>query len=328
MSGTNFKYGIQSQGVPILGGGGLFTQGDSYFVDPTNGDDGNDGKSVSQAKATILAAYNLTTAGQNDVVYYMAGTSGVASFTATLTWSKSYTHLIGVCSPIMMGQRARIFQNASASGLNPLINITGSSCMFKNLYIFQGVADATSKVCVQVTGNYNYFDNVHFYGIGNDTMDVDEAASLKLDGANFCKFVNCVIGGHTITAGSAATNCEIWLDGETSQHVFEDCMITRRISHTTNHPLVLVEDALGFGAWIKFTRCDFIYTSVNMAVKGDTIFSIPAISSKTRVFILRDCMGMSGTTSATDWDSNNRGVLYANMPDATASAAGGLATTQ
>lgn len=325
---SRFKYGITSQGVPVIGGQALLTQGNSYFVDPTNGSNSYNGKTIGRAKATIAAAYALATAGQNDVIYYLAGTSAVASFTAALTWAKSYTHLIGVCSPVMMGQRARIFQDASTAGLSPLINITASSCMFKNLYIFQGVADATSKVCVQVTGNYNHFDNVHFYGIGNDTMDVDEAACLKLDGAHFCKFTNCTFGGQTITAGSAASNCEIWLDSETSQHVFEDCTIIRRISHTTNHPLVLVEDALGFGAFIKFTRCDFIYTSVNMAVKGDTIFSIPAISSKTRVIILRDCLAVAGTTVATDWDSSNRGVLYANMVAPAGSAAGGLSTIQ
>lgn len=325
---SNFKYGLKSQGVPILGGQALFTQGNSYFVDPTKGSDSYNGKTIGRAKATIAAAYALATAGQNDVIYYLAGTSGVAAFTAALTWAKSYTHLIGICSPVGMGLRARIFQDASTSGLNPLINITASSCIFKNLYIFHGVADATSKVCVQVTGNYNYFENVHFAGIGNNSMDVDEAACLKLDGAHYNKFVGCHIGLDTIDAGSAATNCEIWFDSESSKSEFVDCVIYRRIEHTTNHPLVLVEDALGIGAFTIFKRCLFLYTSVNMAVKGDTIFSIPAISSKTRVIILQDCIAVAGTTSATDWDSNNRGILYNNQVAAASAAAGGLATIQ
>lgn len=324
---TDFDHGVRSQGVPILGGGGLMSQGKSYFVDPTNGSDSYDGKTATTAKATVPAGYALLTAGQNDVLYYMAGTSSI-SLSATLTWAKSYTHFIGVCAPVNMNQRARIFQTATATSLNPLINITGSGCSFRNFYVNQGVNDNGSKVCIQVTGDRNYFENVHFNGIGHDTMDVDEAACLKMDAAHFCRFVNCVFGSQSTNCGSAATNCEIWFDTESSQNTFEDCIITRRIDHTTNHPLVLVEDALGIGAFNLFRRCLFMYTSVNMAVKGDTIFSIPAIGSKTRIIVLQDCMAVAGTTSATDWDSNDRGVLYANMVAPAASAGGGLGTIQ
>jgi len=327
MGNTNFKYGIKSYGVPVLGGEALLTQGNSYFVDPTNGSDSSDGKTPATAKATLTAGEELLTAGQNDVLYYMGGTSSI-SLSATLTWDKSYTHLVGVCAPVNMNQRARIFQTSNATGCNPLINITGSGCSFRNFYINQGVADATSKVCVQVTGDRNYFENVHFNGIGNDTMDVDEAACVKLDGAHFARFVNCVFGSQSTSAGSAATNSELWLDGESSQCTFEDCIFTRRIEHETNHVLVQVEDALGFGAFMLFRRCLFMYTSVNQAYTGGSVFEIPAISSKTRVIILQDCMAVAGDTSATDWDSNDRGVIFNNAVAPAASAAGGLATIQ
>ena len=327
-SPTKFPHGISSQGVPILGGGGLFTQGKAYFVDPTNGNDSFDGKTVKTAKATIAAAYALTTSGQNDVVYYLAGTTGATSFTAALTWSNSYTHLIGICSPINMGQRARIFQASATTGLSPLIDVTGSSCMFKNLYIFHGVADATSKINVRVTGEYNYFENVHFAGIGNDTMDVDGAACLKLDDAHYNRFVNCYIGLDTIDAGSAATNCEIWFDTESSKNVFEDCMIYRRIEHNTNHVLVRVNDALGIGSFTEFKNCIFQYFATNQAYHGTTVFGIPAISSLTRRIILKDCMAISGNSTPISWDSSSRGITFANMVAPAATAAGGLSTVR
>lgn len=327
MSPTNFKYGIQSQGVPVLGGEALLTQGNSYYVDPTNGSDSYDGKTIDRAKATLTAGEELLEANQNDVLYYLAGSSSI-SLSATLTWDKSYTHLIGVCAPVNMNQRARIFQTSTATSLNPLINITGSGCSFRNFYINQGVDDAGSKVCVQVTGDRNYFENVHFNGIGNNTMDVDEATCVKLDGAHFARFSNCVFGSQSTSAGSAATNSELWLDGESSQCTFEDCIFTRRIEHETNHVLVQVEDALGFGAFMLFKKCLFMYTSVNQAYTGGSVFEIPAISSKTRVIILQDCMAVAGDTSATDWDSNDRGVIFNNAVAPAASAAGGLATIQ
>lgn len=323
---SNFKNGLLNYGGPV-GAQTLFTQGNSYYVDPTNGSDSYDGKTVDRAKATLPAGYALLAANQNDVLYYMAGSSSI-SLSATLTWAKSYTHMVGVCAPVNMNQRARIFQTSDATALDPLINITGSGCSFRNFYINQGVADATSKVCVQVTGDRNYFENIHFNGIGNDTMDVDEAACVKLDGAHFARFVNCVFGSQSTSAGSAATNSELWLDGESSQCTFEDCIFTRRIEHETNHVLVQVEDALGFGAFMLFKNCLFMYTSVNQAYTGGSVFEIPAISSKTRVIILQDCMAVAGDTSATDWDSNDRGVIFNNAVAPAASAAGGLATIQ
>lgn len=324
---TDFPKGITSYGVPVVGAQGLMTQGKSYFVDPTNGNDSYDGKTPATAKATLTAGEELLTANQNDVLYYMAGSSSI-SLSATLTWDKNYTHLVGVCAPVNVSQRARIFQTSDVTGLDPLINITASGCSFRNFYVNQGVADATSKICVQVTGDRNYFENVCFNGIGNNTMDVDEATCLKLNGANYCRFVNCFFGSHATNAGSAATNSEIWMDGETSQCTFEDCIITRRIEHETNHVLVQVEDATGFGAFMLFKRCLFMYTSVNQAYTGGSVFEIPSISSKTRVIILQDCMAVAGDTSATDWDSNNRGVIYNNTVAAAGSAAGGLATIQ
>ncbi len=322
-----FPRGITSYGIPVVGGQALMTQGKSYFVDPTNGSDSYDGKSLSRAKATLTAGEELLTAGQNDVLYYMAGTSSI-SLSAQLVWDKNYTHLIGICAPVNMSQRARIFQTSDATGLSPLINITASGCSFRNFYINQGVADATSKVCVQVTGDRNYFENVHFNGIGNATMDVDGASCVKLDAAHFCRFVNCTLGSQSMDAGSAATSNELWFDTESSQNTFEDCIFTRRIEHETNHVLVQVEDALGIGAFNLFKRCLFMYTATNQAYTGATVFEIPAISSKTRIIVLQDCMAVAGDSSATTWDSNTRGVLFNNAVAPAATAGGGLATLQ
>lgn len=327
MSGSDFPHGITSMGVPVIGAQGLMTQGNSYFVDPTNGSDSYDGKTAKKAKATLPAGEDLMVANQNDTLYYMAGGSSI-SLSEKLTWDKSYTHLVGVCAPVRMNQRARIFQTSGSTGVSPLIDITGSGCSFRNFYVNQGADDNTSLVCVQVTGDRNYFENIHFNGIGHNTMDVDEATCVKMDGAHFATFKNCAFGSQSTNAGSAGTNSELWFDGESSQNVFEDCIFTRRIEHETNHVLVQVEDALGIGAFNLFKRCLFMYTSVNQAYTGGSIFEIPAISSKTRIIILQDCMAVAGDGSATDWDSNNRGILYANMASPTASAAGGRATQQ
>jgi hypothetical protein len=225
-----------------------------------------------------------------------------------------------------VAQRARIFQTSTATGLSPLINITATGCSFRNLYVYQGVNDATSLINVQVTGGRNYFENVHFAGIGNNTMDAAGACSLKLNGADECLFKHCSIGLDTVARGSAA-NSEILFDTAATRNTFEDCMIYAYIEHATNHPLVKLADTTSADRYIIFKSCLFNHFSVNGAVTPTTVFSIPA-SHQTCAIILQDCTAVSGTSSATDWDSNDRGHIWNNTPAAAAGAAGGLGTNQ
>ena len=69
--------------------------GNEYYVDPTNGSDGNSGNSATDAKATLIAGEALLEADQNDILYLIAGTSG-ATLAAAMTWDKSNTSLIGI----------------------------------------------------------------------------------------------------------------------------------------------------------------------------------------------------------------------------------------
>jgi hypothetical protein len=51
---TNYPNGVTSFGIPVMGGGGIpATFGNVWFVDPTNGSDGNTGKSTTDAFASI-----------------------------------------------------------------------------------------------------------------------------------------------------------------------------------------------------------------------------------------------------------------------------------
>ena len=169
-------------------------------------------------------AYAATVTNSNDVIYYFGGSSS-QSLTDTLTWSKNYVHLIGVCAPVGIGNRARIFMTAGLDDAT-MITISGSGCIFKNISIFHGIDDAAALVAVTLTGERNYFENVRIAGIGNDTQDAAGAASLKMDGCAENTFVNCVIGLDTVAAGTAA-NSEILVDGSASRNLFKNCKIVR-----------------------------------------------------------------------------------------------------
>ena len=291
--------------------------GNIFVLDPTNGDDTNPGDTFEKPFKTLAAAYAACVSGQNDVIVYVPGASSI-TLSAALDWTKSYTHLVGLCAPTMVGQRCRIFQLSTLTAASPLLTISGSGNIFKNLYIFQGVADATSLINVSVTGGRNYFENVHFAGGGDTLQAVDGGASLKLDGAEENTFVNCTIGVDTVAA--AAGMVGILFDGDAHRNLFKNCHVRMLAGHT-GAAFVEVADATGIDRDTIFDNC--LFTNTNAAnYTMASAFVIPAISANrpARIF-LKECM-LYGVTKL---DASDRGVLMGNMNAVTAADLSGVA---
>ena len=285
-----------------------------YCVDPTNGSDSNAGTSFKAPLASIAAAYALCVAGQHDVVLLLAGATG-NTLSAALTWSKDYTHLVGLCAPVRTAQRARIFQLSTLTAASPLITISASGCIFKDLYIFQGVADATSLINVSVTGGRNYFENVHFAGGGHATQAVDGGASLYLNGAEENYFKDCTIGVDTIDAGTGMSG--ILFAGEAHRNHFQNCVVRMRAGNAGAN-WVEIADATGIDRDTLFDRCIFLNNSATSLTSG---FVIPAGMGAPRKLFLKDCM----LYGATKLDANDRGVLFGNMSAVTGADGSGVA---
>ncbi len=303
-------------GVPVMAGVPYSKDAKYYYVDAATGSDSNDGLSPDKALATIIAAEDKCIANRHDTVFYIASGSGV-NMTAALTWDKNYTHLIGICAPTQAAQRARIFQLSTLTGASPLLNITATGCIFKNFYIFQGVADATSLINVAVTGGRNYFENVHFAGGGHATQAVDGGASLKLDGAEENTFVNCTIGVDTISAATGMAG--ILFDGEAHRNRFIDCDLTM---YAGNNGAIFAEvaDNTGIDRYNIFRNCLFLNTS---STSMTTAFAIPAGMGAPRRIYLVDC----ALHGAGDWDSSDRGIVFQNNGTITVGGNAGLMLT-
>lgn len=322
MAQSNFPHGLTSQGVPILGGGGIFTQGKSFFLDPVNGNDSYSGTEVKKARKTFANAYKLLTANKNDVLYYFSGSSGLTS-TCTLHMDKAMTHLVGVCAPAQEGQRARIFFT-ELSSVTPAISVTANGCSIRNIYLNSAIGSAGALVCGYVSGNECYFENVNFRGPALDAaQDITGNYSLTLNGAVECTFRNCVIGnsGYALTAGATLS-----FDTNASRNKFIGCTIYSRIGHASTHPLVLVVDASGIDGINWFEDCTFQYTSESQAYSGTSVFSIPDTTDSIDCISLKDCYGISGNTSDIAWDSASRDTLSINMSSPTAAGSYGKAT--
>lgn len=286
-----------------------------YIVDPTNGSDNNNGTSFKTPLATLAAAEELCVANQNDVVLYLAGSSSI-TLSAALVWDKNYTHLIGLCAPTRTAQRARIFQLSTLTGASPLITISASGCIFKDLYIFQGVDDATSLINVSVTGGRNYFENVHFAGGGHATQAIDGGASLKLDGAEENTFVKCTFGVDTIDAATGMM--AVLFDGEAHRNLFEDCIFRMRAGNT-GAGFIEVVDATGIDRDNTFKDCIFVNNSTSNDMASAVV--APAGMGEPRVLLMKDCL----FHNVTKLDASDRGILFGNMNAVTGADLSGVA---
>lgn len=324
---TTFADGVYQYGGMPVGGYPNFG-GKVFFVKPASGADGNDGRSPTRALKTLARAHALCTANKNDVVYLISESNTASATTdyqsATLTWSKDLTHLIGVCAPGKFSQRARVAQLSTATAIDPLIDVTADGCYFANFSIFHGVADATSLVALRVTGTRNYFENMHIAGMGDATMVTAGAASLKIDGGSENTFKNCVIGLDTITR-DATTNGELWLDGGASRNWFEDCLFDAYISDA-GYDHVTVNDGTGIDRGLYFKNCLFMSKSTNKGINQTQVFAIPAGISQGAIVLWNTYAFSDG--GAVDWDGSNRGIIWNNSVAAAAAAAGGIMTGQ
>lgn len=301
-------------GLPVMAGVPFSMNAKYYFVDVANGSDDNDGLAPDRALATLIAAEDKCVANQHDTVFLIAGSSGL-NMTAALTWDKNYTHLIGICAPTQVAQRARIFQLSTLTDASPLFNITAQGCIFKNFYCFQGVDDTGSLINWQVSGQRNYFENVHFAGGGHATMAIDGCKSLRLVGSNGENtFVRCTFGVDTIAAATGVAALSI--SGGTPRNIFRECNFTL---YAGNAGAMFVEwEALSaVDRYMIFDRCNFLNTGLTTMSQA---FSIPASVPAHRRCFLQDCHGYGFT----DWEASDRSVLYVSGGTATAGGYAGL----
>lgn len=299
---------VALQGIPVGPNTNI------YVVDPTSGSDSNPGTNWKAPLKTIAAAYAKCTANQHDTVLALAAADG-HTLSAALTWSKNLTHLMGLCAPSRIAQRARIFQLSTLTGASPLITVSGSGCIFKDLYVFQGVADATSLINVKVTGGRNWFKNVHFAGGGNALHAINNGASLMLDGCEENLFEDCTIGVDTI--GAAAGFIGLLFDGGAKRNEFKNCRF-RMEAADVGAAFVEVADVTAITHDNTFDNC--IFTNNSSTVTMAAAFLIPAVTTGGRL-LAKDCM----FNRVSKLDANDRHVLYGNMGAITGADGSGVA---
>lgn len=279
---TNFPNGVSSYGIPILGGGALLTQGNSWFVDAHNGNDGNDGMSPASAFKTLARAQALAVANQNDVVYFLANGNTASTTTdyqsANLAWAKDGVHLIGVNSGSFLGQRSRIAPLVTAATFANLFTLSANNCIIANIEFYQGATatdPSAASTCVTVSGSRNRFVNCQISGIGDTTLDDAGSNSMTVTGSENI-WQHCYIGLDTVLRATSVT--EVIFSGIPARNVFEYCQFE---TYTSNSTFKMITVPTGADRFIKFKNCEFhAVQNITSAVAPTGLIGITTMSGE------------------------------------------------
>lgn len=278
-------------------------QGKNIYVKPHTGSDGQRGDAPVRSVKTLAKALSLATADQNDRVIFMAQ-SNTAAYTTdyqstALDWNKDGVHILGVNAGNRIAQRSRIAQLSTATNVDNLFTVSADGCLIENVHVFHGVADATSKGAVLVSGSRNHFRNCHFAGIGDDTMDTAANYSLSVTGSENL-FEDCVIGLDTIARGTAATY-EMIMSGAATRNIFKNCIFTT-FAEAAGFVFLSIGSG-GIDRYAMFENCTFINATNSTATLMTAAMTVNA--SAGGHVIVKDSM----LIGATDWTAADSSVV-------------------
>lgn len=320
--------GLTVAGVPTMGISGLpLTTGQVFFCDYANGSDGNDGSAGSPFK-TVYWAYAKCVSGRGDIVVVVSNglstgsqrlsvaNAQVATPSATvgtLTWAKDNTHLVGLCSPTAVAQRARFAPptgtyTQATFGSGNFVVVTGSGCIFQNFSLFNGFSTGgVNQICWTDNGNRNYYNNVDFGGMADAASAADAGSrALKIGsaGAGEHTFDNCSIGLDTVTRGAANSSLEF--AGGTPRNTFRNCNFPMAAS-AAGVLSILCTGASAIDRWQRFDNCLFL-NAMSSGATAQTVIASMTNASPGGYLAMNQCAFVGD--ASTNWGDTN---ALANM---------------
>lgn len=199
---TNYPNGLTSFGVPLTGSIpnvlGASGAGTIYFVDATNGVDGNDGLSPDTALQTVAAAYALASSGDTIAL----STSATHSLTAGLAVTKSRINFIGLDFPGRQVQQGAKIQVGGAIDTAYVLKNTGVRNSFVNIKFIMASTHANALTVIQEGGEGALWANCSaVFGVV-DNLDQTTAHEV-LAGSDSATYINCTFGADTLLTSAA-----------------------------------------------------------------------------------------------------------------------------
>lgn len=201
-----------------------------------------------------------------------------------------------------------------------LITVSGNNNAFYNLHLGNYSSDALALGCVKVTGSRNYFGGCHFIGAGHATPGaVATAYDVEINAGQENTFEKCVFGTDSVLW--AAASGAIRFDTNAWRTRFYECEILK-YSATAGQGAINVVDATGCDGVQLFKRCTFILWNENGI--GFSTAAVIGTKPNSGQLLFDGCTDLGWTA----WGATGMsGCIYIANSDATASGAGGIATT-
>ena len=301
-----------------IAGAGFGTTGNIYYCDPVNGNNQNNGTAPQPLSPgngpvqSLAAGYALLSEGHNDVLVLIGNglSSGSARISATFAWAKDAAHLIGVCAPSRISQRARIAPPTTAAAFATFFTVSGNGCLFSNISWFHGFGTGVAaSICMTVSGSRNVFQNCDIEGMGDTTASASSASRNLLLTAGENYFSHCNIGLDTIAR--TAANASVEIKGNSARNIFENCIFPSFIGTSGTGALVfLTAGAAAIDRYTIFKDCMFINAIQSSGLTMTAGFTLAASSGG--MIVLKDCFSAGITTLATD--ATSLGQMYAVGP--------------
>lgn len=196
-------------------------------------------------------ALGQMTSGRNDVLLL---TPELHTQADSITWDKNMTHLVGMYPSHVLNHRSRITHSVT---VDPLIDITGYGCIFKNIYTMYGLANATDLTCLKITGNRNAFKHCHFLLQAAEPADVATFKMIHMVETSGGDGLEHYFDHVTISAEvSLMTDGEFLKTAGTPRLVFEDCLFIMRSDAADPR---FIDGTAGDGqGFVIFKRCTFL----------------------------------------------------------------------
>jgi hypothetical protein len=312
---------------------GFGTTGNVFYLDPVNGLDTNDGQTPTTVAAghgpvaTLAAGYALLRSGFNDTLVLIGnGASTGSARINSFTWAKNAAHLVGICAPSALSQRARI-ANPTTAGITlttPFFTITGNGCLFQNISWFHG-ASATqtgiaADICMTISGTRNAFINCDFEGMGDSTSATDAGSrNILLSGGGENFFYHCNIGLDTVTRTNA--NASVELKSDSVRNTFENCTFLFYSSDGLQYG-ILAAAAAALDRWVMCKGCNAI-NAVGSGSTAEAVFAKLAASAG-GILVFDSTSGLFGFTAI--GDATTKAQTYVSGGTATNGVKGVVAT--
>lgn len=202
---SKFPNGVSSFGVPVLGGGPIFTTGNIFFVSSVIGSDGNSGEDPSSPLATVDYAVSKCTANKQDYIIVMPNHSETIAAAAAVDFDVAGISVVG----IGRGSDQPRFDFTDAAGT---IEVNADNILLYNLNfhsnvtsvaigvsVLTGATDVVISNClfdVETTGTDEFLIAIN-YGVGCDRFIVEDSIiDMGLGGAaTGIKLVGATAGG-------------------------------------------------------------------------------------------------------------------------------------